>query len=204
VPEGYWAPPVEGWSPASLVAAAQEGQARRTSLIFDGGAAAVGVFCLWGAFAGHRLSTTSQVVLVVMGVVLVLPLANLGRRWVGGRAAEPLYYRFGSGWIARGWGSPGGRERVVRTDRLKAVGVTANIFARYSVDLTDEDGRRVRLSADDLGRPEYWRAVVDGVEASVAAGTLAVTGPRMARRTRWLQAKAAGATMPGDYRRPGG
>lgn len=168
---------------------------------------AVGIGALalyWGLGAKH-IGTGSKVFVIAIGGLLILPLLNLGRRYLTGFRGEARYYRFGPGWAARGHGRPaatGGSERAVRTDQLTALVVGANLFGRYFVDLTDGDRRKLRLTADDLRRPEYWRAVADGVEVSIGHGTLDAEGARMARCLTWLNGRADGARMPADYQKP--
>lgn len=209
-PEGlapeYRPAPVEGWPPAALAAVATGAQDLRTRLIMDLVSAVIGVLALyWGLSAKHS-GTGSKTFVVIVGVLLILPLLNLGRRDLTGFRGQVRYYRFGPGWAGRGQDRPaadGGSERAVRTDQLTGLVIGANLFGRYFVDLTDGDGRKLRLTADDLRRPEYWRAVADGAEASIGHGTLDAEGARMNRCLTWLNGRADGAQMPPDYRKPG-
>lgn len=167
-------------------------------------AAVLGGLALYWALSARNIGTGSEVFVIVLGVLLILPLAGLGRRYVTGFRGEIRYYRFGSGWSSRGRGEPaaGGSEEIVRTDSLSRLVVGANLFGRYYVDLTDSEKRHLRLVADDLQRPEYWRAVADGVEASIGRGSLDPSGARMTRCVAWLDGRAGGAKMPTDYRKP--
>lgn len=196
---------MEGWSPAVLVSVATGGEDIRARLLMDLIATVIGALALYWGFSAHHLATGSKVFLIVLGILLVLPLVFLGGRYLTGYRGEVRYYRFGSGWVGRGRGEPAAAaasEVLVRTDQLARLSVSANLFGRYFVVLTDTDKRHVRLVADDLRRPEYWRAVADGVEESIGRGTLDPAGGRMDRCRTWLAGRADGAKMPPGYHKP--
>ena len=204
-PPEYRIAPVDGWSPAVLVAVATGSEDLRARLVMDLIAGALGGLALYWGLSARHIGTGSEVFVIILGVLLILPLVSLGRRYVTGFRGEVRYYRFGSGWLARGRGeavATGRSEQLVRTDQLARLAISANLFGRYFVDLTDTEKRHVRLVADDLRRPEYWRAVADGVDASVGSGTLDPSGARMDRCQTWLAGRAGAAKMPADYHKP--